>query len=111
VRALLELTYQNPRLTSPSPTAVSLPVGCDLELSHVQHTLPKKELPQSDLDCLNLNIAVPADLTPSSRLPVFLFIHGGGLVIGANSWPQFDYGRFVKLSIEKNLPIVAVSVK
>ncbi|KAI9370697.1 Alpha/Beta hydrolase protein [Aspergillus egyptiacus] len=96
--------------TRDGATAVSLPIGCDLELAHVQHTLPKKELLQSELDCLNLNIAVPADLTASSRLPVFLFIHGGGLVIGANSWPQFDYTRFVKLSIEKSLPIVAVSI-
>ncbi|RDW76746.1 putative carboxylesterase [Aspergillus mulundensis] len=96
--------------TRDGPTAVSLPVGCDLELMHVQHTLPKKELPQSDLDCLNLNIAVPADTTSSSRLPVFLFIHGGGLVIGANSWPQFDYSRLVQLSVEKKLPIVAVSI-
>ncbi|KAL4864391.1 hypothetical protein BDV12DRAFT_14371 [Aspergillus spectabilis] len=96
--------------TSDGPTAVSLPIGCDLELAHVQHTLPEKDLPQSDIDCLNLNIVVPADTTSSSRLPVFLFIHGGGLIIGANSWPQFDYGRFVRLSVEKELPIVAVSV-
>ncbi|KAL2809418.1 Alpha/Beta hydrolase protein [Aspergillus granulosus] len=96
--------------TKDGPTAVSLPIGCDLELTHVQKTLPKKDLPQSDLDCLNLNIAVPANVTSASRLPVFLFIHGGGLVIGSNSWPQFDYTRLVKLSKEKNLPIVAVSV-
>ncbi|KAL5340273.1 Alpha/Beta hydrolase protein [Aspergillus crustosus] len=96
--------------TKDGPTAVSLPIGCDLELAHVQQTLPKKDLPQSDLDCLNLNIAVPADTTSASRLPVFLFIHGGGLVIGSNSWPQFDYGRFVKLSVDKKLPIVAVSI-
>ncbi|OJJ01739.1 hypothetical protein ASPVEDRAFT_83267 [Aspergillus versicolor CBS 583.65] len=96
--------------TKDGPTAVSLPIGCDLELMHVQHALPKKELPQSDIDCLNLNIAVPAGTTASSRLPVFLFIHGGGLVIGANSWPQFDYTRLVGLSVEKKLPIVAVSI-
>ncbi|KAL3463902.1 Alpha/Beta hydrolase protein [Aspergillus heterothallicus] len=96
--------------TKDGPTAVSLPIGCDLELRHIQQTLPKKDLPQSDLDCLNLNIAVPANVTSSSRLPVFLFIHGGGLIIGANSWPQFDYTRLVKLSAEKNLPVVAVSV-
>ncbi|KAL4803413.1 Alpha/Beta hydrolase protein [Aspergillus unguis] len=96
--------------TKDGPTAVSLPIGCDLELMHIQQTLPKKDLPQSDLDCLNLNIAVPDNTTPSSNLPVFLFIHGGGLVIGANSWPQFDYARLVKLSVEKKLPIVAVSI-
>ncbi|GAQ03075.1 uncharacterized MFS-type transporter C18.02 [Aspergillus lentulus] len=92
------------------PTAVSPSFGCDFELGHIQHTLPKKELPQSDLNCLNLNITVPAGTTETSNLPVFLFIHGGGLVLGANSWPQFDYARFVKLSVEKNLPIVAVSM-
>ncbi|RJE26204.1 Carboxylesterase [Aspergillus sclerotialis] len=96
--------------TKDGPTAVSPLFGCDLELGAIQHTLPKKDLPQSDLDCLNLNIAVPAGTTATSRLPVFVFIHGGGLIIGANSWPQFDYARFVKLSAEMNLPIVAVSI-
>ncbi|GIK05682.1 hypothetical protein Aspvir_009795 [Aspergillus viridinutans] len=75
------------------PTALSPSFGCDLELGHIQHILPKKELPQSDLNCLNLNITVPAGTTGTSKLPVFLFIHGGGLVLGANSWPQFDYAR------------------
>ncbi|GJP95678.1 carboxylesterase [Aspergillus niger] len=92
------------------PTAISPLGGCDLELSAIQHTLPKKELTQSDVDCLNLNIAAPAGTPAHSKLPVFVFIHGGGLMIGANSWPQFDYERFVKLSIDNELPIVAVSI-
>ncbi|BCR90256.1 putative carboxylesterase [Aspergillus chevalieri] len=96
--------------TKDGPTAISPLFGCDLELSAIQHTLPKKELQQSEVDCLNLNIAVPAGTTASSKLPVFVFIHGGGLMIGANSWPQFDYARFVRLSVEKKLPVVAVSI-
>jgi acetyl esterase/lipase len=92
-------------------TTLTLPIGCDVELGHVQHTLPKKELPQSDLDCLNLNIAVPSDATPSSKLPVLFFIHGGGFFIGANSWPQYDTARLAKLSIEKGLPMVIVTIK
>lgn len=32
-------------------------------------------------------------------------------MLGANSWPQFDYARFVRLSVEKKLPVVAVSIK
>jgi carboxylesterase type B len=63
------------------------------------------------VDCLNLNITVPTGITATSKLPVFVFIHGGGFMIGANSWPQFDYTRFVRLSVEKKLPIVAVSIK
>ncbi|XP_036997431.2 liver carboxylesterase 1 [Artibeus jamaicensis] len=36
-------------------------------------------------DCLYLNIYTPADLTKKSRLPVMVWIHGGGLVIGGAS--------------------------
>ncbi|KAJ5520425.1 hypothetical protein N7463_000878 [Penicillium fimorum] len=98
------------KATQDGPTAVSPSFGCDIELSAIQHPLLKKELLQSDIDCLNLNITVPSGTTSLSKLPVFLFVHGGGLVIGANSWPQFDFTRFVNLSEEKNLPIVAVSI-
>ncbi|PYI31977.1 carboxylesterase [Aspergillus indologenus CBS 114.80] len=96
--------------TKDGPTALSPSFGCDLELSIIQHTLPKKPLPQSDVDCLNFNIAIPSDTTTDARLPVFVFIHGGGLFIGANSWPQFDLERLVALSVSNGLPIVAVSI-
>nr|XP_045005206.1 carboxylesterase 1D isoform X3 [Jaculus jaculus] len=36
-------------------------------------------------DCLYLNIYTPADLTKNSRLPVMVWIHGGGLVVGGAS--------------------------
>lgn len=77
----------------------------------MQHSLPKKELHQSDLDCLNLNIALPSDANPSSKLPVLVFIHGGGLFIGANSWPQYDLTRLAKLAVDKDLPMVIVTIK
>ncbi|EED13169.1 carboxylesterase, putative [Talaromyces stipitatus ATCC 10500] len=94
--------------TKYGPTAASPVNGCDLEQSFVQKALPKQELPQSDTECLNLNIAVPEGTTSTSKLPVLLFIHGGGLHIGANSWPQFDWTRVIKLSVEKGVPILAV---
>ncbi|KAJ6027340.1 hypothetical protein N7499_000895 [Penicillium canescens] len=65
---------------------------------------------ESDLDCLNLNITLPAATSPASKLPVFLFIHGGGLVTGASSFPQYDMARFVKMSVQKGFPIIAVSI-
>ncbi|PYH96620.1 carboxylesterase [Aspergillus ellipticus CBS 707.79] len=96
--------------TKDGPTTISPLFGCDLEFSAIQHTLPKKDLLQSEVDCLNLNITIPDTTTVDSKLPVFAFIHGGGFFIGANSWPQFDYERFVKLSVDNRLPIVAVSI-
>lgn len=36
-------------------------------------------------DCLYLNIYTPADLTKKSRLPVMVWIHGGGLMAGGAS--------------------------
>jgi len=40
------------------------------------HTLPQSE------DCLSLNVFVPASATPTSKLPVYVFIHGGELQNG-----------------------------
>ncbi|KAJ1706347.1 carboxylesterase [Aspergillus flavus] len=96
--------------TKDGPTAISPSFGCEVELAAIQHKLAAKELTQSGIDCLNLNIAVPEGTTASSKLPVFFFIHGGGLQIGANSWPQLEFKRFVKLSADKNLPVIAVSI-
>ncbi|KAJ5756743.1 hypothetical protein N7533_006286 [Penicillium manginii] len=96
--------------TKDGPTALSPPIGCQLELKHVQQSLPPKYLSQSDIDCLNLNIAIPSNATPSSNLPVLFFIHGGGLFIGANSWPQSDIERMVSLSVERDVPVVMVAI-
>lgn len=38
--------------------------------------IPQQELKQDEFECLNLNITCPAGLTPLSRLPVMLWIHG-----------------------------------
>jgi para-nitrobenzyl esterase len=38
-----------------------------------------------DEDCLTLNVWTPVGATPSSRLPVLFFIHGGGHVQGSAS--------------------------
>ncbi|CDO68585.1 hypothetical protein BN946_scf184996.g16 [Trametes cinnabarina] len=42
-------------------------------------------------DCLNLNIYAPAGAKPGDRLPVLVYIHGGGYVYGnPANWP-FDH--------------------
>jgi para-nitrobenzyl esterase len=41
-------------------------------------------------DCLFLNVWRPAVMTPDVRLPVFVWIHGGGFLNGGSSAPTFD---------------------
>lgn len=93
--------------------SVASPPGCDAEMGFIQQTLPKDgDFPTSDTEGLTLNITVPASENPSTaKLPVFVFIHGGGFSIGSSVWPQYDAARLVKLSVENGLPVVAVTIK
>ncbi|KAK6063704.1 carboxylesterase [Seiridium cupressi] len=90
------------------PASTHPPVGCDMELSLIQKSLPHDPITTSAADCLNLNVVVPEKRNAS--LPVFVFIHGGGFRIGANSWPQSDLAKFVKLSQDINKPVVGVNI-
>ncbi|KAF2444556.1 carboxylesterase [Karstenula rhodostoma CBS 690.94] len=66
----------------------------------------------SGTECLNLNITVPSSIDPESvnKLPVMVFIHGGGFLMGSNSAPYFDPSRFVALSAELGTPVIVVSI-
>ncbi|HEX2214936.1 MAG TPA: carboxylesterase family protein, partial [Mycobacterium sp.] len=53
---------------------------------------PGRYQPQSE-DCLTLNVVVPADVTPNrddAALPVMVFIHGGGYLLGSSATPIYD---------------------
>jgi para-nitrobenzyl esterase len=62
-------------------------------------------LPQSE-DCLFLNVYVPATTTPHSKLPVFLWIHGGALVTGTGA----DYDPSVMVA-ENNIIVVTINYR
>ncbi len=48
--------------------------------------------PSSSEDCLFLNVWKPTSATKSAKLPVMVWIHGGGFVGGSGSSPQ-NYGH------------------
>jgi para-nitrobenzyl esterase len=62
-------------------------------------------LPQSE-DCLFLNVYVPAGATANSRLPVFLWIHGGALVSGSGA----EYDPSVMVA-ENNIIVVTINYR
>ncbi|XP_038168173.1 carboxylesterase 1F-like [Arvicola amphibius] len=57
-------------------------------------------------DCLYLNIYTPAILTRSSRLPVMVWIHGGGLTLGGAS--TYDG---LALSAHENVVVVTIQYR
>src|SRR6202048_3060997 len=57
-------------------------------------------------DCLSLNVYTPSTATAKSRLPVFIWIHGGALVNGAGS----DYDPSVMVA-ENNIIVVTINYR
>lgn len=91
-----------------------MPVALQIEQEQlIQKTLPVKGEPpaQSDTECLNLNITVPKNVPRETKLPVLVWIHGGGFMFGANFWPQTDMSRLVALGAETGKPFIGVSIK
>uniref|UniRef100_A0A4X1UC76 Carboxylic ester hydrolase n=1 Tax=Sus scrofa TaxID=9823 RepID=A0A4X1UC76_PIG len=62
-------------------------------------------IPEFSEDCLYLNIYTPADLTKRGRLPVMVWIHGGGLVVGGAS----TYDGL--LAAHENVVVVAIQYR
>jgi para-nitrobenzyl esterase len=56
---------------------------------------PMRE-PAPSEDCLYLNIWAPADAAPAAKLPVMVWIYGGGFQIGSSATILFDGTQFAK---------------
>ncbi|KAF9559455.1 alpha/beta-hydrolase [Agrocybe pediades] len=70
--------------------------------------VPTQHLEQNEFECLNLNITLPAGLTPRSKVPVMLWIHGGGDRGSGSHW-YYDAGSIVRKSIQCNKPVIVVT--
>ncbi|KAI0091741.1 carotenoid ester lipase precursor [Irpex rosettiformis] len=65
-------------------------------------------LPKSDEDCLTLNIWKPSEVPEGTRLPVVVWIHGGGFEVGSAA--STDGSVIVKRSLEMDNPIMYISI-
>ncbi|KAI0263014.1 alpha/beta-hydrolase [Gloeopeniophorella convolvens] len=70
---------------------------------------PAQNLKQIESECLNLNITCPGGLTRDSRLPVMLWLHGGGNRGSGSHW-LYDGGPLVQSSIRIGKPIILVTI-
>jgi len=98
VRAYLGVPYAaapvgNLRWKAPQPAArwkgvrEATQFGARCAQNHVFDDMTFHETDFSE-DCLFANIYTPANASRSSKLPVMVWIHGGGLVAGASSEPR-----------------------
>jgi carboxylesterase type B len=75
-----------------------------------------KDEEMDEFECLHVNVTMPKSALERKNersgkgLPVFVWVHGGALSMGSNSWPQYDLARFVERSVEIGKPVVGVSI-
>ncbi|KAF2441576.1 lipase 3 precursor [Karstenula rhodostoma CBS 690.94] len=61
-------------------------------------------------DCLHLNIVKPRVKHRNKKLPVLLWIYGGGWQQGATSDPRYNLSYIVEQSSLNNKPVIGISI-
>ncbi|KAK2045936.1 carboxylesterase [Colletotrichum somersetense] len=65
---------------------------------------------ESSEDCLYLNVVRPAGVSPDAKLPVAVWIHGGGLYMGGSADKRYNLSFIVDNSIKQGTPLIGVSL-
>ncbi|KAL2827813.1 Alpha/Beta hydrolase protein [Aspergillus cavernicola] len=61
-------------------------------------------------DCLNLNVVRPSGTKPGDKLPVGVWIHGGGHTTGSNQDPNYNMTFLVQQSVRAGKPFIGVNI-
>jgi carboxylesterase type B len=84
-------------------------IGDDLQLETEEGQGEDEKM--DEWGCLTVNVSVPKGVERTGKgLPVFVWVHGGGLAMGSNNWPQYNLQKFVARSVELGKPVIAVAV-
>ncbi|KAH7235139.1 Alpha/Beta hydrolase protein [Fusarium solani] len=75
--------------------------------SSINTTFFQTSLPSIE-DCLTLNIVRPAGTNSDAKLPVLLWIHGGGFQVGSAT--QYDGSFVVNSSVTAHMPVIYVAI-
>jgi carboxylesterase type B len=65
---------------------------------------------ESGEDCLNLNVVRPAGARPGAKLPVLVWIYGGGYRQGSVNDREFNTSFIVQNSVTIKKPVIVVSI-
>jgi len=65
---------------------------------------------ESSEDCLYLNVIRPAGVSPDAKLPVAVWIHGGGLAMGGSADKRYNLSFIVDNSVKQGTPLIGVSL-
>ncbi|QIW95643.1 hypothetical protein AMS68_001161 [Peltaster fructicola] len=101
-----------------SPTAcpgyersMPTPSGLSLEVQTLLNELPLSQATgPSGENCLNLNVQRTHGVNASSKVPVLVFIYGGGFSSGSTSGPTVDGTSFIVKANSLGLPLVYVAM-
>ncbi|KIW34465.1 uncharacterized protein PV07_01243 [Cladophialophora immunda] len=75
---------------------------------HLYHGVVHSDaLPVSEYECLNLNVYAPSQRS-EGLLPVFVWIHGGGFVVG-DGGPEYDGNYIVEYASKLGQPFIYVA--
>ncbi|KAI0060459.1 carotenoid ester lipase precursor [Artomyces pyxidatus] len=92
---------------------MNLPSWVDSDLSKILNGVVNTmfdAMTPSDEDCLTLNVVKPSDADQDSKLPVVIWIFGGGFEIGGSASVVYDAKGIIERSIALREPIIYVSM-
>ena len=102
-----ELRWKAPQLPSPwKGVRDATNFGARCEQWHIWNDYLFLDSGPSE-DCLYLNVYAPASAKQTSKLPVMLWIHGGGFTAGAGSEPRYTNPALVA----KNVVLVTINYR
>ncbi|PNH42501.1 hypothetical protein VD0004_g4825 [Verticillium dahliae] len=61
-------------------------------------------------DCLNLNIIRPANVRAGDKLPVAVWLHGGGFFAGFGAESNTNTSYVIRASVENKTPIITITL-
>jgi carboxylesterase type B len=107
-----ERRFAPPEAFQPPPNTTIDATSRGAACPQLQNALPPQFFEEKVIseDCLSLRIARPQGLSSDSKLPVVVWVHGGGIIKGSAYDAHFDPENLINLSVASGNPIIYVAI-